>query len=135
MNIEMLKRPSRWNLFTLRTTLVLAALFSAISIHPSRAGEHPGGITTNTYQVAPDAHIAVGRDRAATLADVKVGDEVRISYAMENGGLVVHRISDGAPERSHTKTIPKNHLAHAHGVVQSISLDDGTITITTRAKD
>jgi hypothetical protein len=100
---------------------------------------------TETFQVGSNTAIAVGTNRKASLGDVHVGDRVGISYLTENGGNVAHHISDGVPHKPVTEnpggTIPpKPHhnstsdLLHAHGTVQSVNVEAGTITINHRQR-
>ena len=83
--------------------------------------------------MASNAHIAVGSNRSASLANVRVGDHVSIAYDSEQGTLVAHHISDGVPHSNsvssvhhHTKA---SSVAHIHGIVQSVNAQSGTLTI------
>jgi Cu/Ag efflux protein CusF len=94
---------------------------------------------TETFSVASDVKIAVGSNHSASLGDLKPGDQVSIGYAQEHGARVAHHIADGvthnaskpgkssAPKtQTHTGT---SALTHAHGIVQSVDLQAGTMTI------
>ena len=96
------------------------------------------------FQVASDARIVVGTNRTASLANVRIGDRVGISYAQENGVWVIHRLADGVPHNAPhpgTKPAPTQHprpkapaLFHAHGVVRGVDLQAGTLLIACRVR-
>jgi Cu/Ag efflux protein CusF len=125
--------------------LALAALATAMVL-PAEAARlrRVPVVQTETFLVASNATIAVGTNRKAALADLKVGDKVGISYDQGNGGWVAHHISDGVPHKprnpgSKPSTTPHPHpktssLAHAHGVIQSVDVQGRTVTIAHRLK-
>jgi len=119
----------RWQLPLLITGLILAgALPTQAAIH-----HRVSAAQVETFQVASNAHIAVGSNRSASLASVRVGDHVSIAYDSEKGTLVAHHISDGVP---HNNSVSSTHhhaktssFAHIHGIVQSVNTKSGTLTI------
>jgi Cu/Ag efflux protein CusF len=122
----------------LALTLALALPVQAARLIRTRAYQ------TETFQVATNAHIAVGDNRKASLEDLKVGDHVSIGYVEENDAKLARRISDGVPHKPPTPGAtpsqkPNHHpaasaLLHAHGVIQSVDLDASTVTISHRAR-
>ena len=134
------------NASQIRSLTVAVLLASALAgAFPAQAGVKRAAATqSETFQVATNAHIAVGTNHKAALADIKVGDRVGIGYVEENGVQTAHRISDGVPPKQTTtssttpSTKPSHHngttLLHVHGVVQSVDTGAGTITITHRVK-
>jgi len=103
------------------------------------------GYRSAILQVAGTAKIAVGTNHSATLLDLKVGDHVSIAYDLENGALVAHRISDGVPHKprnANVQLVPaafhpaKLSVAYKHllGIVQSVDVQDNTLTIAYKPK-
>ena len=131
--------------------LAVAALAVAgtLPAQAARSSKHPM-YRTAVFQTASTAKIAVGTNRSATLLDVKIGDQVNIAYDQENGALVAHHISDGVPPKPRTtgaNPLPVAHAArvahhsasapvyfHVRGVVQSVDAQNGSLTITYKAR-
>jgi len=91
------------------------------------------------FTVPKDAVIAVGSNHSGSLGDLHVGDVVNIGYASENGARVAHHIADGAVHNTiHSGKTSENKtrhqtastsLSHAHGIIRSIDVSSGTLTI------
>lgn len=124
----------RWQLVLLVTGLIL------MGVLPTQAASHRRASTLQvaTFQVASNAHIVVGTNPSAALANLQVGDKVSIAYDLENGILVAHRIADGVPHKPHVQSsnsAPCVHhrkassLAHIHGVIKSVNVQSGTVSI------
>ncbi len=131
-----------------RPIVALLALALALAL-PAQAARLIRTIRTRAYQtetfhVAANAHIAVGDNRKASLADLKVGDRISIGYVQENDVKSARRISDGVPHKSPTPGAtpsqkPNHHpgassLLHAHGVIRSVDVGANTVTISHRAR-
>jgi Cu/Ag efflux protein CusF len=97
---------------------------------------------TAVFQTANTTRIAVGTNHSASLLNVRVGDEVSISYDQENGTLMAHHISDGVPPKPRNLSVNSaaHHLktestfAHLHGVVQAVDVQSGTVTLAYRVR-
>jgi hypothetical protein len=86
----------------------------------------------------------VGTNHAAGLGDLKIGDRLSLSYDRENGTLVAHHIADGVPHKPRNPSVnptPKiqhphriSSLAHVHGVLQSVNVQAGTITLNIKGR-
>jgi len=119
----------RWQLPLLVVGLTLAGAL------PTQAAIHRRASVAQvaTFQVASNARIAVGSNRSASLASVRVGDHVSIAYDLEKGTLVAHHISDGVPYNNSVSTThhqtKASSFAHIHGIVQSVNTQSGTLTI------
>jgi len=131
---------------------VLVAALAMAGVLPAQAARFSKHQTYRTavFQTASTAKIAVGANRSASLLDVKVGDQISIAYDQENGALVAHHISDGVPPKPRTNLanpLPVAHVAHvAHhsatapvyfhvrGVVQSVDAQNGSLTISYKAR-
>jgi len=135
--------------FSRRHLLLAVAALAVAGVLPAQAArfsKHPA-YRTATFQTASAAKIAVGTNRSATLLDVKVGDQISITYDQENGALVAHHISDGVPPKprpASANPLPTAHIAHhsakatvyfhVRGVVQSVDAQNGSVTITYKAR-
>lgn len=96
-----------------------------------------------TFAVGPNTKIRIPGNKHATLADLAVGELVRISYGGGTGGLVADRIklvvphpptAKPAQHKAHKAHAAKPAELHARGVIQSINAAQGTLTITKAAK-
>ena len=133
---------SRWQpmlaVITVTLSLALPAEAARLRRH-SAVPRHVAAAQTETFSVASDVKIAVG-NHSASLGDLRPGDQVSIGYVQENGVRVARRIADGVTHNASNRgksSVPKTEahagmttLAHAHGVVQSVDLQAGTLTIT-----
>jgi Cu/Ag efflux protein CusF len=132
----------RWQplLAVITVTLVLALPVEAARLrHHSAVPRRLPAVQTETFSVASDVKIAVGSSHSASLSDLRIGDQVSIGYIQENGARVARHIADGVtPNASNPgkSSVPKTQthagmpaLTHAHGVVQSVDIQAGTLTI------
>jgi hypothetical protein len=123
---------------------ILAAIILTVALVPSAQAKlrrvhvprQHAAAQTETFTVPKDATIAVGSNHSASLGDLHVGDIVNIGYASENGAWVAHHVADGvvhnavhSGKNSESKTRQKAASTHAHGIVRSIDLSSGTLTI------
>jgi Cu/Ag efflux protein CusF len=141
------------NFVSLRySSLILAvsafALAGALPAHAARYGRvyRPLVAATAVFQTSTTTKVAVGLNRSASLLDLKVGDRISVAYAVENGALVAHHISDGVPPKSSTPGLNPAPVAHTHahattpayahvgGIVRSVDAQSGTLTIAYRAR-
>ena len=115
--------------------LLTLAFALALPVQAARV-RRSGAPRMETFQTASNTKVVVGTNHAASLANLKVGDRVSISYVQNSGGRLARRITDGVPHKSHTPAKhPAKHpaktpgLLHAHGVIRAINLQAGTVTI------
>jgi Cu/Ag efflux protein CusF len=147
MFCDMKTRLFRWQLILALIVLTVAFALPVEAARGRRSRVLPRqrpAVQTETFSVASSATIAVGTSRSASLGDLKVGDTVVIGYAQENGGRVAHLIGDGVTRKTRTSSstvTPKVHrqaatgmLAHAHGVIQAVDVQAGTVTIAQRRR-
>ena len=116
-------------------------------VSPAHAAWHKRKLSPQagmwTFQVPSSAAIAVGTNRRASLADLKVGDQVIVGFAQENGALVAKRILDRVPRpagkpKDGSKPDGRHHkaaqgLAHVRGVVEAVDAQAGKIVVAGRA--
>ena len=122
--------------------IILAGLLLLALSLPAQAGQKgKHATTTQTFTVGTGAKISVEGNPNATLADIKVGDHVKIAYTEANGAVTVIHIKDAGPNPvKHAKTAKsaKKHLKHkntnlhARGIVQSVDAANQTLTITVK---
>ena len=138
------------SLFRTRTAILACLLLLALAL-PAQAArgkhakKHTGKLAgvTQTFTVAAGAKISVAGDKHAALADIKVGDRVKIAYTQANGTLTAIHIKDAVTNpakhakkaKSTTKKHHKHHKhasanLHAKGIVQSVDTTNQTLTIT-----
>ncbi len=121
--------------------LVLLAL--SLPAQAGHTGKHAGkhASATQTFSVAVGAKISVEGNKSATLADIKVGDHVKIAYTEANGVLTAIHIKDAGPNpvkhAKKAKSAKQHHKhnstdLHVHGIVQSIDASNQTLTITVK---
>jgi Cu/Ag efflux protein CusF len=121
---------------------VLVTVFLTYSADAARVRHvprhHAAAVQTETFSVPKDARIAVGSNHSAALSDIRIGDTINIGYVQENGALVAKHIADGAQHAAvhstkNPETKAQHHnastLSHAHGVVRSVDVSAGTVTI------
>jgi len=128
----------RWQPTLAAMVLILAAVLPA---QGARVRRNPAFVT-ETFRVANDAWVVVGTDHQASLRDLKVGQMVTVGYDQENGVLVAHRLAEGVPHKPRNlgaASAPKPRhphgapgLAHVHGVIRSVDVQTGALTITHR---
>ena len=135
----------KMRLFAIRLILTVAA-FVLATVQPIQAAKikRSTAFQTDVFQVATNAAIVVGTNRMAVLGDLNVGDRVSLGYDKTNGTLVAHHIADGVPHKAHNSSAnpaPKTQhphrtssLAHVHGILQSVDVQAGTITITIKGR-
>ena len=133
--------------------IILAGLLLLALSLPVQAAGHKGkhagkhATTTQTFSIGTSAKISVAGNKSATLADIKVGDHVRIAYTEANGVLTAIHIKDAGPNpvkhAKKAKSAKKHHKSgkhkgthlhkstslHAHGIVQSVDTSAMTLTI------
>jgi Cu/Ag efflux protein CusF len=123
--------------------IILALVFAGTLPTEAARVRRVRTLQTGTFLVASNATIVVGTNHMASLSDLNVGDRVSLAYAQENGASVVHRIADGVPHKprnSDGNPSPKPHsqtgvsLLHAHGFIQSVDVQAGTVTITRKLR-
>jgi len=126
--------------------IVTVAALLLITVEPTQAARFRRGraFQTDVFQVATNARIVVGTNHSAALGDLKIGDRVSVGYNRENGTLVAHHIADGVPPKPRNPSVnpaPNSQhphrtssLAQVHGILQSVNVEAGTITIATRGR-
>jgi hypothetical protein len=132
--------------FRLKLTLAAVALILA-GVLPTEAAKHATPTQNEVFQVAAKAKIVVGTDRHASLADVKAGDHVSITYQQQDGVLVAYHISDDVPHKPRipgSTPAPAKPIAphpkkpspysHVRGIVESVDAQAGTLTLSYKAK-
>jgi hypothetical protein len=125
---------------------VIAALilgFFALSpLASAIAKEAKGKTTSMTFTVGSEVRIGIaGKKGGATLADLKIGDEVSITYQDTDGALVVSRLRAASAEekpesersaRAKTEGDAKRERTdgalRARGKVTAIDPEAGTLT-------
>jgi Cu/Ag efflux protein CusF len=55
-------------------------------------------VVSQTYKLAADCTFGTQSNKKAALSDLKVGDEVNVSYEEESGLLIAHRIAQVTKE-------------------------------------
>ena len=132
-------------LLAIRLSMTVAA-FVLATVQPTQAARvrRSTSFQTDVFQVATNARIVVGTNRSAALGNLKVGDRVSLGYDRENGTLVAHQIADGVPHKPRNPSVhpaPKTQhphrtssVAHVHGIIQSVNVQAGTITITIKGR-
>jgi hypothetical protein len=123
---------------------VFATVFLTYSADAARVRHlphlrHQAAVQTETFSVAKDARIAIGSNSSASLGDIRISDTINIGYVQQNGALVARHIADGvqhtavhsakSPETKAQHHTGTSALSHAHGVVRSVDVSAGTITI------
>jgi Cu/Ag efflux protein CusF len=121
---------------------VFATVFFTYSADAARVRHlprHHAAVQTETFSVAKDARIAIGSNGSASLGDVRIGDTINIGYVQENGALVARHIADAVQHTAvHSTKSPETKaqhhagmatLSHTHGIVRSVDVQAGTITI------
>jgi hypothetical protein len=94
--------------------------------------------STATFTLARDAKIHFGANTMASLSALSVGEVAHISYTVENGVWLAHRVAVNPAHHQHhnsTSTHPhvtKTHELHAHGKILSYDVSAGTISISFR---
>ena len=113
-----------------------AMKLAGTSVQVKKSGKHHAG---ETFRIASNCKIHTPSSKHGTVADLKIGDKVRISYLDQGGTKVAGRISvkgkhakgekkKGAPKQGGTKHGgKKKEYQHAKGTITSI--DASTITI------
>ena len=96
-----------------------------------------------TFHLLENCRIVTPADRAATLADLKVGDRVHIRYRDANSTLVADRIvvraldpAQPGESRKHSgkaPPAPKPGNENLRGTIIDINLQAGTITIASQS--
>ena len=132
-------------LHIIRLSMTVAALVLA-TVQPTQAtrSRRSPAVQTEVFQVVSNARIVVGTNHSAGLGDLKIGDRVSLSYDRKDGTLMAHHIADGVPPKPRKPSVnpapqtqhPRqaSSLAHVHGVLQSVDVQAGTITITIKGR-
>lgn len=90
------------NRFTIRHLII--ALLSVAAVASAQASKFRNPVLPDSvsFKLAYDAKVSVGGEgRSATLASVKPGDHVGLTYTEQNGVRLIHRLHDlgAAPEK------------------------------------
>ena len=127
----------------MQTTILAGLLLLALSLSAQAGQKGKHATTPQTFTVAAGATISVEGNKSATLADIKVGDHVKIAYTEANGALTAVHIKDVGPNpvkhAKKAKSGGKHHKhtstnLHARGIVQSVDAANQTLTITVKHK-
>ena len=126
----------RWQFALVVVALMMSVVLPADAVRIIRTKAYRFAI----FHLASNAKIAVGTDRSATLLDLKIGEHVSIAYDQENGALVAHHIAEAVPHRSRNLSVNPGQVSHhpakslvvyehVTGIVQSVNVQDNTLTI------
>jgi hypothetical protein len=94
--------------------------------------------STATFTLASDAKIHLGTNTMASLSALSVGEVAHISYTIENGVWLAHRVVVNPVHRQHHNStsnhphVTKTNELHAHGKILSYDVFAGRISISFR---
>ena len=98
---------------------------------------------SKTFKIGADSKIVLAEDKAGTLADLKVGDKIRIAYHEDGTTLVadkVHLVLEaakgagkaGKPAGGGGKKADGD--THVHGTITAVDATAGTVTVDVHQK-
>lgn len=94
---------------------------------------------SQTFKVGADCKVMLAEDKAGALADLKVGDKVRIAFHTDGTASIADRIhlvgepkGEGKPAK--TPGGKKDGDTHVHGKITAVDATAGTITVDVHQK-
>jgi hypothetical protein len=109
---------------------------------PAKTGvmRYHGATSIATFALASNAKIILGTNTKASLNDLVVGEVAHVSYTIENGVWLAHKVVVNPVHHNNTATshpntatthphVAKTNELHAHGKITSYDASVGTISI------
>jgi hypothetical protein len=91
-----------------------------------------GATSIATFALESNAKITLGTNTNASLNDLAVGEVAHVSYTIENGVWLAHKVVVNPVHHHNTASQPhvaKTNELHAHGKITSYDASSGTISI------
>ena len=107
----------------------------AVVPQPRKTGvvRYYGATPIATFALANDAKIILGANTNASLNDLVAGEVAHVSYTIENGVWLAHKVAVNPVHPKSTATsqphVAKTNELHAHGKITSYDASAGTISI------
>ena len=92
---------------------------------------------STTFTTDANTKVRVGDNKSATLADIKVGAKVHVTYHSDNGTLIADHIAEVVEPKpanppasgEHKKHEPKPGEMHAGGIVTVVAANSLTVNV------
>lgn len=119
------------------STGMAANTISSAAVVPPPAKAHvahySGAASIAVFKLASNAKITIGANTMAGLNALSVGEVARVSYTIENGVWLAHKVVVNPVHHEKTSTCQphpaKANELHAHGKITSYDASAGTISI------